>query len=153
MDVLLKQEIVTLFWLLEELVICSTQFRCETGPQVVQKMCEAVVTTLGQLVNMYGAPHLDYMATLARHVGGRSVRVLNHLLGGWTHQLSASELELMIEYCGGRRPANHNDPFPDVRLTHMLGNVLVLELFSVNVQPDNFSSATGKNMYNILLKF
>lgn len=67
--------------------------------------------------------------------------------------MAASELELMTEYCGGWRPANPDDPFPDVRLTHVLGNVPVLELFSVSVQPVNFSSATGKTMYNILLKF
>lgn len=58
----------------------------------------------------------------------RSVRVLKHLLGGWRHQLAASQLELMTEYCGGRRPANHEDPFPDVMLTPVLGNVLDSQL-------------------------
>lgn len=47
---------VTVFWLLEELMIYRTQFSCETGLQVVQKMCEAGVTTLGQLVNVCGQP-------------------------------------------------------------------------------------------------
>lgn len=104
-------------------MIYRTQFRCETGPEVVQKMREA-----GEYV---WGPHLDYTETLAQHVGVRSVRVLNHLLRGWRHQLAASELELMNEYCGGRRPTIYDDPFPDVRSTHMLGNVPEFELFSV----------------------
>lgn len=60
MEVLFKQKrqanCNSVFWLLEELVIYSTQFRCETGPQAVQKTCEAGVATLGRLVNMCGPP-------------------------------------------------------------------------------------------------
>ncbi|TWW74481.1 Transposon TX1 uncharacterized 149 kDa protein ORF 2 [Takifugu flavidus] len=55
-----------------------------------------------------GLVHLESM---------RSVRVLNQLLGGWRHQLAASELELVSKFCKGRKPANHDDPFPDVRET------------------------------------
>lgn len=81
----------------------------------------------------------------------RSVRVLNHLLGGWRHQLAAGELELRIEYCGGRRPANHGDPFPNVRSTAVLRNVPALQLFLERVQPVAISSSTRKTIYNILV--
>ncbi|TWW77696.1 Transposon TX1 uncharacterized 149 kDa protein ORF 2 [Takifugu flavidus] len=122
------------FWLLEEPVVYGARFRCEAGLQLAQKMREAGVFTLGQLVNVCG-PRLDNATTLAWHTGVKSVRVLNQMLGGWRHQLAASELERVSEFCTGQKPTNRNDPFPDMRLTPVLGDVPGSQPLLRNVQP------------------
>ncbi|TWW78226.1 hypothetical protein D4764_11G0003470 [Takifugu flavidus] len=114
-------------------------------------MREAGVITLGQLVNVCG-PRLDNAAALTRQAGIRAVRILNQLLEGWRHQLAASELELISKFCKGRKPASHDDPFLDIRLTPVLGNVPKSQLLLKNVQPVDSSSSTGKLMYNTLVK-
>lgn len=79
-------------------MIHETRLKCEAGPQLEQKMCKAGAITLGQLVNVCG-PLLDDAATLDGHVGERSVRVLNQLLGERTHCLATTELALIVEFC------------------------------------------------------
>lgn len=78
--------------------------------------------------------------------------MLNQLLEGCKHQLAASELELISEFFERQKPANRNYPFPDVRLTPVLGNVPDSQLLLKNVQPVDLSSLTGKHMCNTLVK-
>ncbi len=113
----------SLFWLLKEPVVYGSRLRCAAEPTLLQRMCEARVLTLGQVVEVCG-PHLDNAAGLASRLGIRSVRVVSLLLRSWKQQLTYSELSLTAAYCDGLIQPDVHDPLPDVKIVPIF-NVMV----------------------------
>lgn len=141
----------SLFWLLKEPVVYGTRLQCAAGPSLLQRLCEAHIFTLGQLMEVCG-PDLDNVAALVSYLGIRSVRVASLLLRGWKQQLSPKERSLTAAFNHGLLQPDGSDSFPQVNIVPEF-KCDVGFLLKLNPGVDyKLSSMVGKTIFYLSVK-
>lgn len=107
----------SLLWPLKEPVVYGAHFNVEgtTGHLMMQLFISAGTVTLGHVVNLCGPSFLS-AASLASHVGVRSIRVIDQLLSTWKCKLTKTELYLLTDYSNGFCQQNVDVSFPAMTL-------------------------------------
>ncbi|KAF7641685.1 hypothetical protein LDENG_00274840 [Lucifuga dentata] len=107
----------SLYWLLREPVMFGGRLNVpdRMGASLSKMFCAAGILNLGHVVDLTG-PALDNPATLAAHLGVRSLRLIELILKDWKHQLTGHECGMLKDFHNGLLQPEDKDPFPGLRL-------------------------------------
>ncbi len=143
----------SLLWLLKEPVVYGTRFNVEDtmGPFMMRLFVSTGTVTLGHVVNLCG-PNFFNAASLASHVGVRSIRVIDQLLSTWKCKFTKTELSLLTDYCNGFCQPNVDTSFPAMTLFPNFKECTGQLLESESLFTNNLKDMGGKVMYKLFVK-
>ena len=118
------QEANSLYWLLKEPLIhwARLDITNSTTPGLTGALCSSGTVCLQQLLDVVG-PALDNAGALGTLLGLRSHRVAGRLLELWRQRLTIEEKRLLVDYNVGGTTPDPADPFPDVHLSPVVGEL------------------------------
>ena len=118
------QESNSLYWLLKEPLIHRARLEItnSTTPGLTGALCSSGTVCLQQLFGVAG-PALDNAGALGTLLGPRSHRVAGRLLELCRQRLTIKEKSLLKDYNLGRVTHDPTDPFPDVHLSPVVGEL------------------------------
>ena len=109
---------MSLFWLLEEPLVCGAQLDVQDGsrPGLTQRLRSTGVVKLRLVVDVAG-PGLHNTEAVASLLGLRSSWHTRDIMNQWISRLTSEGREMLRDYFSGADVPDEGDPFPELGLS------------------------------------
>lgn len=152
--VLRSEKTDSLYWTLQEPLICGSRFDVSNEgcfPALMDLLMKSHIITLGTLIRITG-PVLSDTKTMEGMMKMRSTRVLNQLLSKWKGTITDEELKMIKDYEEGHIQPKEDDPFPNLSLMPDLEMCTGFFLKCNNLSLLGEGKASSKEMYECCVK-